>query len=160
MTATEAEWVRATVWTTQMRVTFDSTPGFYTACACQWGATGYCQQGNHEKCRHCEMAPYAQAETHILDRKGQVARFLEDFAHPTTHAVGPRRERNAMVWLADRACRWRCQCDCGHDREALKAKKQEAKKAKRAQAKPAQAKPAPTFVPKAKPMQLSMFDHL
>jgi hypothetical protein len=112
MPADTAEWIRANAWTGSMRKTFREVPGFYLACACQYGLTGFCRSGDHGQCHRA--APLHDAETTICRRGGdEPAAFRRPFRHKAlTSAVGPHRTRYAEVWLADRACRWQCPCDC------------------------------------------------
>ncbi|MCU1615020.1 MAG: Lsr2 protein, partial [Frankiales bacterium] len=71
----------------------------------------------------CHRAtPLRSYETVICGRSGASPRyFTEPYEHPTdTSATGPRHEYLAMVWLADRVCRWVCDCSCGHPKPAAK----------------------------------------
>lgn len=110
MADVEAAWVRDRVWTKAMRKTFTDVPGHYLQCACQGSITTYCQAGRHDRCHRAK--PLRDSETWIC-YANHVLVLPELFKHPTnTSAVGPRRERYATVWLADRVCRWQCPCDC------------------------------------------------
>jgi hypothetical protein len=114
MPAETAAWIRDHVWTAAMR---RDTTG-RDACACQYGPTGHCQAGHCEKCPR--GVPLPSWETVICGRDGvSPCAFPEPFEHKTgTSATGPRYEFLAMVWLADRACRWVCSCPHGcHARE-------------------------------------------
>lgn len=112
MTAEEAAWVRDHVWTTPMRKTYREVPGFYVTCACQGGLTSWCGIGRHDLCHRA--APLRSYETVICGRSGNDPRYFpEPYAHDTdVSATGARRERLAMVWLADRVCRWVCPDSC------------------------------------------------
>lgn len=114
----QAEWVRANVWTQGMRNQFLTSPGYYTTCACLSGMSSWCRTGKHERCHRA--SPLASWEGLICDRSGKYpVEFREEFRHPSqTSATGPSRERLAMVWLADRVCRWVCPCECGHPTHA------------------------------------------
>jgi hypothetical protein len=113
MTETAAAWVREHVWTKKMRHAYKTTPGHVHACACQWGPTQHCKTSNHTACRHNTLAPHQVQETYVCGSDGDtVLSFTERFTYPTGSAVGPKRSAAAMVWLADRACRWRCPCGC------------------------------------------------
>ena len=116
MTPDAAAWVREHVWTGAMRKTFREVPGFYLTCACQWG-NGPCRPSSglprHDACHL--GTPIWDYET-IIGTKGGigVTAFAEPYRHPTASATGWHRSHLAMVWLADRACRWACPCNCGH----------------------------------------------
>lgn len=114
MTPDAAAWIRDKVWTPAMRKQFAEVPGFYLSCACQWGLTTYCREGNHDRCHRAE--PLRSDMTSILRRGGtHSAHFREPYAHKTdTSATGPKYTTVAQVWLADRVCRWVCPCDCRH----------------------------------------------
>ena len=113
--ALDAAWIRDHVWTQAMRKQFAEVPGFYLLCACQYGPTTSCREGQHQRCHRAE--PLRSDETYILKRGGiYPAYFAEPYAHKTdTSATGPQFTPAAQVWLADRVCRWVCPCDCGHD---------------------------------------------
>lgn len=110
----DAAWIRAHVWTQAMRKTFAGVPGFYTSCACQYGLTHWCKTGRHELC-HRGTPNYSQA-TVICRRNGDPAHFAAPFEHlANIGATGPLQTASALVWYADRICRWICDCtDCGH----------------------------------------------
>lgn len=115
MPADVAEWIREHAWTGKMRETFREVPGFYLDCACQYGLTTLCRIGAHGACHRATSLH--SAETTICWRGDRPAHFKKPFRHKAlTSATGPRRSRYAEVWLADRACRWRCPCDC-HPRQ-------------------------------------------
>lgn len=114
MTSEEAAWVRANVWTQAMRKTDRECPRYFHTCACQSGLTSFCQHG---QCGQCHRAtPQRNAEAMICGRGGtQPVYFAEPYKHRTDiYATDPRFERVALVWLADRVCRWVCPHDC-HD---------------------------------------------
>jgi len=115
LTALDAAWIRDNVWTPAMRKQFTEVPGFYLLCACQYGPTTSCREGQHQRCHRAE--PLRSDETYILKRGGiYPAYFAEPYAHKTdTSATGPQFTSAAQVWLADRVCRWVCPCGCGHD---------------------------------------------
>ncbi len=110
MTEREAAWVREHAWTRGMRKCFGGNPGHYLKCDCQGGLTSWCRHGQCDRCHRATPLPGWEAL--ICDRTGLTPlRFGEPFEHPTrASATGPRRERLAMVWLADRVCRWVCPC--------------------------------------------------
>lgn len=113
MTPAQAAWVREHVWTPAMRATYATTPGFYTTCACQWGPSGWCANGSCRRCHAGEPSPGWAAI--VCGPTGDKPRhFAEPFRHPTPSATGAHRERLALVWLADRVCRWVCPHAC-HD---------------------------------------------
>ncbi|RSN46567.1 Lsr2 family protein [Actinomadura sp. WAC 06369] len=108
MTETEAAWIREHAWLPAMRRLFASVPGYFTACACQYGMTR-CDHG--ERCHRRE--PLVLPIGSILSADGEHdARHREPYAHPTPTATGPKRTDVAQVWYADRSCRWVCDCEC------------------------------------------------
>jgi hypothetical protein len=108
-----AEWVRENVWTGRMRETFREVPAFFLACACQYGITHWCRIGKHTKC-HRET-PLPDNETAIGSGADHRLHFKNPYRHMVcTGATGPRWSREALVWLADRVCRWVCPCSCHH----------------------------------------------
>lgn len=115
MTPEQAAWVREHVWTAPMRKRFDFIPANQNRCLCQYGRSHQCGVGReHEQC------PADDRHWHGLIRLpgDRVARFAEPYAHPTDSDEGPQYERAALVWHADRICRWVCPCDCGHPEPA------------------------------------------
>jgi hypothetical protein len=114
MPADVAAWIREHAWTKPMRRQYRATPRFWHTCACQHGMSGYCTDGEHRPCGRGEPLP--GCETYICNARDQVLHLPEPFVHPTLTAGGTHRSRRstAMVWLADRVCRWRCPCTC-HD---------------------------------------------
>jgi hypothetical protein len=62
--------------------------------------------------RHWSFRCCSSPETYLTNRREQVISFGEPYEHPTPSITGPRRMREAMVWLADRICRWVCPCQC------------------------------------------------
>ena len=77
-------------------------------CPCQWGRTGHCAHGRHDRCprtwgweRHGAPSP----DTYVTDAHGVVA------AAPTVASVA--------VWRAGRPCRWLCPCACHTQVQAL-----------------------------------------
>lgn len=107
-----AAWIRAHVWTQAMRKYYREVPGLYTACPCQWGATSDCQAGRHDRChRATPLRAYASM---ICGPDGVTSTaFLEPYEHEVdTSAAGPQPTSYALVWLADRVCRWACSCPC------------------------------------------------
>lgn len=119
MNAEQAAWVREHAWTATMRKTFREVPGFYAACACQ--GHGPCintpkRPETHLTC-HVGRWPLPCYETIIAVRGGLgPAAFRMPYRYPAPSATGWKYSRLAMVWLADRVCRWACSCDCGHSR--------------------------------------------
>lgn len=114
MSPDQAVWVRDNAWTQPMRKAYRGTPGFYSKCACQYGLTTWCTNGRHDLCHRA--TPLRSYETLICGRSGQDPRSFRDlYRHQTdVSATGPQHEDLAMVWLADRVCRWACPCPCGH----------------------------------------------
>lgn len=110
MAAADAAWIREHAFTASMRRTHKSAPAYYYTCACHSGKSGYCEEGTHRRCQPEAQVP--GPETWICDRNSMVRGFKEPFAHPTLTITGPRRLTEAAGWLADRACVWRCSCDC------------------------------------------------
>ncbi len=110
MTPEQAAWVRENVWTGSMRKTYREVPGFFQRCACESGRTSWCVEGKHGRCHRATPMPHY--ETVITTKSEQVTEFAASFTHPTVSATGWRCERVAMVWLADRVCRWVCPCEC------------------------------------------------
>lgn len=111
-TAERAEWIRSNVWTPAMRKEYREVPGFRTTCPCQWAATSHCR---NDQCGRCHRATPQRAAATVICRRGgmEEAHFPEPYEHVTdTSATGPRYETAAMVWLADRVCRWVCDHDC------------------------------------------------
>ncbi|MFF4412146.1 DUF6248 family natural product biosynthesis protein [Streptosporangium sp. NPDC001559] len=123
MTAAEAVWVREHAWTGAMRKTYKEVPGFYTRCACEW--SGPClndprRPGVHETCHM--GTPIYNYETIISVRGGVgVAAFKQPYRYPTASATGWHLSPLAMVWIADRRCRWQCTCPCDHRRDVAHA---------------------------------------
>lgn len=120
MTGDEAAWVRDNAWTKAMRKTFKELPRFYLTCACQHN--GPClndpRPETHRTC-HVGRHPLARYETVISSKRGYVVAFRDPYRYPDASATGWHYSRLAMVWLADRVCRWSCTCDCGHPREGI-----------------------------------------
>lgn len=109
--AEAAAWIRAHAWTAGMRKIYKETPGFYTACACQFGTTTHCATGHCDRCHRA--TPLRDYATVIALPGNRCAYFPEPYAHLTdVSATGPRYEDLAMVWLADRVCRWVCPHAC------------------------------------------------
>ncbi|MFF0526571.1 DUF6248 family natural product biosynthesis protein [Actinomadura nitritigenes] len=108
MTETAAAWVREHAWTSAMRKTFASTPGFFTACACQYSG-GECRHGDRCHRREPLVIPIGS----VMQRGGEyTALHPEPYQHPTPTATGPQHTAHAQVWYADRTCRWVCDCEC------------------------------------------------
>lgn len=109
MTPAEGEWVRANAWTRAMR---KEGADWRTACACQYMPTTYCTTGQHDRCHRATPSPPSW-EALICDKTGIYPVYhAEPNRYPTPSLTGPKRERVAQVWLADRMCRWRCGCSC------------------------------------------------
>lgn len=104
-------WVREHAWTSSMRATHASLPEYYSTCACQNGTTDWCLR---DKCTRCHRAtPQPSAETYITNRRQEVLHFSEPYEHASTlESLTLRRCTIAVVWLADRTCRWICPCQC------------------------------------------------
>lgn len=113
-TPRQAAWIRANAWPEPMRKAYEQARGSYTMCACQYGPTGHCLNGHCDNCGR--GTPLPCSITRILRRGGKYTAYLpEPYTHKTdTHATGPRRTREAMVWYADRKCRWLCTHSCHH----------------------------------------------
>ncbi|WP_119728365.1 DUF6248 family natural product biosynthesis protein [Thermomonospora amylolytica] len=110
-TPDQAAWIREHVWTKAMRKTFAEVPAFYTTCACEWGLSIRCKRGQHDQCAAGKpLRTYAGIVTFDGNRP---AHWPDYFTHPTdADATGPRHTCLALVWLADRVCRWVCPCRC------------------------------------------------
>jgi hypothetical protein len=72
-------------------------------CACQYGPSQYCGMGKHDRCAHRTQPDFYNQDT------------------PETYLVGRSTKEDGKtiqggvlmpVWLAGRACRWRCSCPC------------------------------------------------
>ncbi|MEU6709933.1 hypothetical protein ABZ897_00525 [Nonomuraea sp. NPDC046802] len=103
-----------------MRKTHTENPGYHLTCACQWA--GPClndpRRDGHVTC-HAGV-PLYRYETIVEVAGGQMlAAFRTPYRYPTASATGWHFDRWAMVWLADRRCRWQCTCDCGHPRQDI-----------------------------------------
>jgi hypothetical protein len=94
----DVAWIRANVWTQAMRKEHQSVPDFARTCPCQGGKTGWCQRGTARSCARCVGVVVVSPETYVTDKRGYVLSFEGGV--------------DAEVWLADRACRWRCPCEC------------------------------------------------
>jgi len=104
------EWIRTNVWTQAMRKGHQDMPQAIAMCPCMSGMSQLCEMGQHGRCH--AGAALSSCETHVTDRRSRVLSFAGRFENPSPHACGPRRESYAMVWLADRVCRWVCPCEC------------------------------------------------
>lgn len=113
-TADQAAWIRAHAWTPAMRKEHREVPGHTDTCACQWGPTSHCLHGRHDRC-HRATSQRVWA-TVICGPDGvHPLSFAEPYEHETdTFATGRRPTTLALVWHADRVCRWACSCTC-HD---------------------------------------------
>lgn len=110
MTPDSAAWVRAHAWTPAMRREARDLAWIVT-CACQSGPTWHCTNDRHDQCARATALPRWEAV--ICDRTGIYPVYhAEPHRHPTPSITGPRRERVAQIWLADRTCRWVCPCTC------------------------------------------------
>lgn len=115
MTPDEFAWIRENVWTAAMRKTWREVPGATTACACQYGTTLQCQRGDCDRCHRATSLTMPIG--YICRRDGETPLvFTQPYKHP--HATATQRVVTslAMVWYADRLCRWLCPCDC-HSRQ-------------------------------------------
>lgn len=90
MTPEEAAWVRANAWPPTLAAGLAPTD----VCACQYGPSGWCING---VCHRCTGGTTMHPETSVTDRRGRVL-YLDG--------------KYALVWLADRICRWQCPHDC------------------------------------------------
>jgi hypothetical protein len=108
----ETDWTRANAWTDQLRTQFTNGRDANLRCACHVDLTEYARPGEHCPCGRW-VDPFAPMhETEIRGRYGHARILPESYTHETRTRIGPRHERLAMVWLADRLCRPRCSCDC------------------------------------------------
>lgn len=111
MLSDQAAWIRENAWTPAMRKTHTEVPGFRTNCSCQWGLTSWCQHDQHGRCHRA--TPHPTYATLICGRGGErPLTFAEPYEHKTPSITGAYYEYGAMVWLADRICRWICPCHC------------------------------------------------
>jgi Family of unknown function (DUF6248) len=111
MTPEEFAWIRANVWTDEMRGTWKEYPGFYTRCPCQWGPTWWCQNDRHDRCHRRD--PQLSPGGYVCDQTGEhPVRFRQPYLNPSPSAGGSLRTSLAMWWYADRVCRWVCPCAC------------------------------------------------
>ena len=113
LTPDQAAWVRAHVWTPDMRAIFKEVPGHYLVCACEshWGPCS----GPQPRHGVCHLgAPLPVYETLIRWPDGRIAAFAESYCYPTADAAGWKYSASAMVWLADRRCAYWCLCPCRH----------------------------------------------
>lgn len=110
MTEDDAAWIREQVWTDGMRrVEFEVWPGYYSRCECQRDICYSCDRGAHEM---CNAIPRQSDEGMIADKTGvHPACFKDPYEHVTIDGA-PKATTVAQVWLADRICRWSCQCAC------------------------------------------------
>lgn len=70
-------------------------------CPCQWGPSGHCGAGMHERCpRSLGWHRHGQAE-------------------PETYVAGYRGGALAAVWRTGAPCRWLCPCACHSTVSAL-----------------------------------------
>lgn len=117
MTDQQAAWVRATVWTPDMRRGL--TGPSIQRCACQIQVTTWaCRNSQHDL---CELDQHPDYETTIWSHGGlRPAVFPTTNRHKTRADGGYRRRADALVWLADRVCRWACPCECRHPAAAAK----------------------------------------
>lgn len=111
LTPEAAAWIREHAWKARMRATYAEVPGFFTTCACQHGPSTWCATG---KCGNCHRGTPLREYAAVICWPGdRPAYFAEPYRHETgVSATGPRYEHLAMVWLADRVCRWVCPHDC------------------------------------------------
>ncbi|MET9819612.1 DUF6248 family natural product biosynthesis protein [Streptomyces sp. NPDC006355] len=103
MAPAHGAWVREHVLPTRVRARAADarTLGdlFLTRCACQYGASGHCHVGRHDRCAHRLDSRFYDVgfpESYLLSRR-------TDGGHATVLAE---------VWPAGRPCRWRCSCTC------------------------------------------------
>lgn len=109
MDPASAAWVWEHVFTATMR---QAAPGYFLHCQCQWGLSGTCKAGQHDKCAHRRLTYPPGDETTVTDMQFHVLAFPNRYRHPTPSVTGAHRMATAAVWLADRRCRWRCPCPC------------------------------------------------
>ena len=103
----EAAWIRERV----LPAALAAHPGL-ASCACQWSMPMHCSRlDRHGRC--ARGTPLPVAEGHVLRPGGEyAAEFAAPYAHPHESATGRHPSHVAMVWLADRVCRWVCSCGC------------------------------------------------
>lgn len=106
-TPDEAAWIRDHAWTAAMRHRHAIFPD--SACLCQSGRSHMCANGEHDR---CDLGALTNFHTLIRLPDDTPARFPHPYRHPTESDLGPVYERSALVWLADRVCRWQCPCGC------------------------------------------------
>lgn len=107
LTPDEAAWIRDHAWTAAMRHRHAIFPD--SACLCQSGRSHMCANGEHDR---CDLGALTNFHTLIRLPDDTPARFPHPYRHPTESDLGPVYERSALVWLADRVCRWQCPCGC------------------------------------------------
>jgi hypothetical protein len=108
LTEQAAAWIRDHAWPPRMRGTFLTAVGFYSTCLCQNRRSHHCARDRHDMC----IGTLSGFHTIIGRPDGSVAEFPDPYRHPTESATGPQHETAALVWLADRVCRWVCPCSC------------------------------------------------
>ncbi|TDD31663.1 hypothetical protein E1287_25725 [Actinomadura sp. KC06] len=121
-TLERAAWIRENAWTGALRREDDGV----TVCPCQYGQCTHCEHEQHKNCVNKKGYPKRRVAGRVCGPDGVTPlAFREPYEHETdAFATGPRYERVAMVWLADRVCRWVCPCDCRNalsPREAVPA---------------------------------------
>jgi len=111
MTEDEAAWIREHAWTNPLRRQYEAHPSYTLRCACQGGPSQWCAAGRHDDCPPSDAQTWW--ETLICDRTGLSPVWLDEpYRNPTPGLTGAHCQRLAMVWLADRECRWACDCPC------------------------------------------------
>ncbi|WP_326646074.1 hypothetical protein OG884_15595 [Streptosporangium sp. NBC_01755] len=106
MTPEAAAWVRTAVLEPL------SIPTPSPRCACQLGTYVTCHRGDHQACPVVDAGIWGrlgEVETLIYRPGGQPAQAREALYR---REMSPRSNHVALVWLADRRCRWRCLCGC------------------------------------------------
>lgn len=79
---------------TVLPVRYVASVGPLNVCPCQYGPSGHCRNGRHEKCQR----------TWGWERHGQ--------PEPETYVVGRDWSALTPVWRVGTACRWLCPCVC------------------------------------------------
>lgn len=107
MTPEHAAWVRAAVLEPL------SIPVPSPRCPCLGGTYVSCRRGDHEACPVADdtsiWGRLGEVETLIYRAGGQPAKALEALYR---REMSPRSNHIALVWIADRVCRWKCLCGC------------------------------------------------
>lgn len=96
MTPEAAAWIRRVVLASH-----DDLEMLVDVCPCQWGPSGHCVNGNHERCiHHGRMPGYdsSSPDTYLCNRSGGAL---------------------VAVWRVGKPCRWHCPCEVCRDAALL-----------------------------------------